>query len=151
MHVYRSGGRVRFMAGDGIRRKRIGGSIRKHLSAELSREVADPRLFSLSVQEVDVSGDLSLARVSVRLMFGGESDEARRGAMAALRAVAPGLRSSLAPVLRMRRVPELRFEYDQGADQRAEIESVLAEIKEEDEAKRSRLTDQQGGESPAGD
>lgn len=139
------------MAGDGIRRKRIGGSIRKHLSAELSREVADPRLFSLSVQEVDVSGDLSLARVSVRLMFGGESDEARRGAMAALRAVAPGLRSSLAPVLRMRRVPELRFEYDQGADQRAEIESVLAEIKEEDEAKRSRLTDQQGGESPAGD
>ena len=74
------------MAGDGIRRKRIGGTIRKHLSAELAREVADPRLFALAVQDVNVSGDLSIARVAVRLMFGGETEQARRDAMDALRA-----------------------------------------------------------------
>ncbi len=139
------------MPGDGIRRKRVGGTIRKHLSAELSREVADPRLFALSVQDVDVSADLSLARISVRLMFGGETDEARYEAMQALRAVAPGLRSSLAPVLRMRRVPELRFHYDEGADQRAEIESVLSEIKQEDEAKRTRLGEKYRAEDSGDD
>jgi ribosome-binding factor A len=123
----------------GIRAKRIAGTVRKHLSSELAREVADPRLAALAIEEVEVSADLSLARVKVRLMFGGETRRARDEAMAALLGVSPSLRASLAPVLRMRRVPELRFEYDEGQDMREEIDAVLAEIKREDEEKKRRL------------
>lgn len=96
---------------------------------------------SLAISDVQVTDDLSLAKVQVRLMFGGEDPEARRGAMAALSGVGPGLRSSLSPVLRMRRVPELRFFYDDAEDLRAEIEGVLEEIKREDEQKRLALGD----------
>jgi len=124
---------------DPIRKNRLAGTIRKHLSGELSREVADPRLAALAIQEVDVTADLSVATVKVRLMFGGEEKSAQDGAMAALSRIAPGLRSSLSPVIRMRRVPELRFVYDHGADMRAEIASVLKEIKEEDAEKRKEL------------
>lgn len=124
---------------DSIRRKRLAGTIRKHLSAELSREVADPRLFALSIQDVEVTGDLSIAKVKVRLMFGGEEVEPRKEAMAALLRIAPGLRSSLSPVLRMRHVPELRFEYDEGEDHRARIDDVLSEIRREDEEKRRKM------------
>ncbi len=124
---------------DSIRRKRVAGTIRKQLSAELAREVADPRLAALSIQEVEVTPDLSIAKVQVRLMFGGEGQDARDGAMQALLAVAPGLRASLSPVLRMRHVPELRFIYDEGADYRARIDDVLQEIKREDEEKRRAL------------
>ena len=124
---------------DSIRRKRIAGTIRKHLSAEISREVADPRLSALAIQEVHVTGDLSIAKVLVRLMFGGEDESARAEAMIALSRVAPGLRSSLSPVLRMRHVPELRFVYDEGADHRARIDDVLDEIKREDEEKKRAL------------
>ncbi len=123
----------------GIRRKRIAGAIRRHLSAELAREVADPRLATLAIEDVDVSADLTLARVKVRLMFGGEDKAARDAAMHALMKVAPGLRASLSPVLRMRRIPELRFSYDEGLDLRTEIESVLEDIKREDAAKRREL------------
>lgn len=126
------------MAIEGIRAKRLGGTVRKHLSALLAREVQDPRLSALAIEDVEMSGDLSIAQVTVRLMFGGENEEARWAAMKALRAVAPGLRSALAPVLRMRRVPELRFRYDEGADHRLRIEAVLAEIHEEDEARQEQ-------------
>jgi ribosome-binding factor A len=93
----------------------------------------------MAIQEVELTPDLSIAKVQVRLMFGGEGPEARAGAMQALFAVVPGLRASLSPILRMRHVPELRFTYDEGADHRARIDDVLEEIKREDAEKRRTL------------
>lgn len=124
---------------DSIRRKRLAGTIRRHLSEEFAREVADPRLAALAIADVELTGDLSIALVKVRLMFGGEEEATRKAAMGALLRIAPGLRSSMSPVLRMRRVPELRFVYDEGADRRAEIDSVLDDIRREDAEKRERL------------
>jgi ribosome-binding factor A len=131
----------------GVRKHRIAGAIRKHLSAELAREVADPRLFSLAISDVDLTSDLSLAKIKVRLMFGGEELSARQDAMRALGRIAPGLRSSLAVILRMRRVPEIRFYYDEAADINAEIEGVLRDIEREDEAKKQALAGQGGSRS----
>lgn len=124
---------------DPIRRKRLAGTIRRQLSLELAREVADPRLAAMAIQEVDLTPDLSVARVQVRLMFGGEESGAREGAMRALLAVAPGLRASLSPILRMRHLPELRFVYDEGEDHRARIDDVLQEIQREDAEKRRAI------------
>jgi len=138
------------MSESGVRKHRIAGAIRRHLSSELAREVADPRLFSLAISGVELTPDLSLAKVSVRLMMGGDEDEARRAAMTALGRIAPGLRSSLSPVLRMRRVPELRFFYDEAADINAEIEGVLRDIQREDEKKRRELDAQGGARTLAG-
>lgn len=135
------------MSDSGVRKHRIGGAIRKHLSAELAREVADPRLFSLAISGVELTSDLSIAKVQVRLMIGGEELAARDAAMAALARIAPGLRASLSPVLRMRRVPELRFFYDEKPDINAEIENVLRDIQREDEEKRKAL-ERRGGPRP---
>ncbi len=135
----------------GHRKDRLAGTIRKHLAGELSREVKDPRLSALCIEDVEVTGDLGVANVSVRLMVGGDDPVARREAMAALRRIAPGLRASLGPVLRVRRLPELRFHYDEGADRRARIEEVLEEIHQED-AQRAHPTasNPPSAESPEG-
>jgi ribosome-binding factor A len=101
--------------------------------------VGDPRLHALSIQDVEVTSDLSIAKVNVRLMFGGQEPGLRMEVLGTLAKIAPGLRSSLAPILRMRRLPELRFHYDEGDDQRARISDVLSEIEREDEEKRRRL------------
>lgn len=119
---------------------RLAGTIRRQLSEEFAREVADPRLAALSIQGVEVTADLSIAKVEIRLMFGGEEPEARRQALLTLQKIAPGLRSALAPHLRMRRLPELRFVYDEGADRQARIVSVLDEIKKSDEEQRLQLS-----------
>lgn len=134
---------------DGIRAKRLGGTVRKHLGEALARQVRDPRLASLVIEDVQLTGDLGLATVLVRLVVGGDDPAARQGAMKALVGLAPVLRSSLAPVLRMRRVPDLRFRYDEGTDHRLRIEEVLSEIHREDEARRQAAEPLRGVENDA--
>lgn len=129
-----------------IRTKRLGGTIRKHLSEIMSREVRDPRLAALAIEGVQMSGDLSIAHVTVRLMYGNDLPDARAAALEAATAVAPGLRAALAPLLKMRRVPELRFRYDEGQEHSRRIEAVLAEIHEENLA-RSTLTEHEAQET----
>lgn len=124
--------------GDGIRRNRVAGAIRKHLSSELAREVKDPRLSALAIEKVDVTGDLGSAKVYVRLMFGDDEPSARAEVMRVLTRLAPGLRSSLSAVLRVRRIPELKFVYDEGADHRARIDAVLTEIQQEEQEREAR-------------
>lgn len=115
-----------------VRARRLAGTIRKHLSEELTRELADPRLSGLGIHEVELSADLSMATILVRIDYGDDDDSARRATLATLQRLAPRLRASLAPRLRIRRVPELRFRYDVGQDHVRRIAEVLAEIREED-------------------
>lgn len=136
------------MQGGGIRTKRLGGTIRKHLSQIMAREVLDPRLAALAVENVEMTGDLGIANVTVRIMYGDDGPLAREAALKAVRAVAPGLRSALAPILKMRRVPELRFHYDIGVEQRQRIDAVLGEIEREAREHREAQTDSSEGEPP---
>lgn len=119
------------MAAPSHRKERMAGTIRKHIGAEIARQARDPRLATIYVETVELSPDLGLIRVGVRAQS--PVDEAgRRAITAALGAMSKGLRASLSPVLRMRRMPELRFFYDQGQEHRSRIEAVLAEIREDD-------------------
>lgn len=114
-----------------VRAERLGGTIQKHLSVELGRFAADPRLAAIAVSDVHLSSDLGVAMVKVRLMFGANDEGAEAQALRALAGLAPRLRSSLAAALRMRRVPELRFMYDHGEDHRREVDRLLEQIKSE--------------------
>lgn len=134
----------------GVRQSRLEGTIRKHLGAELGRVVQDPRLTSLGIERVELSRDLSVATVLVRIMFGADDPAHRKGVLVALKAVAPGLRSSLAQILRMRRVPELRFVYDEGEDNRRRVDQLLAEIKEEPRAALDPATEPEKSEPSKG-
>jgi ribosome-binding factor A len=120
----------------------MAGTIRKHLGAELARQAKDPRLASVYIETVELAPDLGVIRVGVRSLVAID-DKGRAGIERALGAMSRGLRASLGPVLRMRRMPELRFFYDQGQDHRARIDAVLAEIEEED---RTRAT---SGDKPS--
>lgn len=118
-----------------VRADRLGGTIQRHLSLELSRFAEDPRLVAIALSEVSMSSDLGVATVKVRLMFGENDVSAQHQALRALQNVVPRLRSSLAGALRMRRVPELRFVYDHGEDHRRAVDKLLEEIDAEPKAK----------------
>ena len=112
---------------DARRPRRVAEQLRLYLTNALSRELADPRLSSLVVTSVDVPDDLSFAHVSVRLMVGDDDPKQRQAAVASLQRAAKRLRSSVAPRLGLRRVPELRFAYDAGHDATRRVEEILAE------------------------
>ena len=91
------------------RHLRVGAELQRVLNDLLQLEVKDPRLKDVRVAEVVVSGDLAVARVYYSLL---DPDAAADAAEAALAKAGAFLRARVGRELRLRRVPELRFELD---------------------------------------
>jgi len=109
----------------------IGGMLRELLSRLLHEEARDPRLALVTVTEVDVSRDLSHARVFVSKIG---SDAERSAAVAALNHAAPYFRHEIAQRTRLRRSPELVFESDEALEGGFRVSRLLDEIQREREA-----------------
>jgi len=123
-----SGGR---RAGGTRRRpEQVAEIVRQVVAEALAREVEDPRIGLVTMTRVEVSGDLSHARIFVAVHGGGAGDEASQ-ALAGLHSAAGFLRSKVARALATRTTPELHFELDEGASYAARINAVLAELREE--------------------
>ncbi|TAN05746.1 MAG: 30S ribosome-binding factor RbfA [Rhodanobacteraceae bacterium] len=99
------------------------------LNAELRREVGllvhaavrDHALPQASVVDVDASRELDVATVWVTVL----QPERAVEAVKALKALAREFRHQLAQTLRLRRVPELRFKYDDSIDRGERIDQLL--------------------------
>lgn len=109
----------------GHRAPRLNEQLKREISDLLARKVRDPRVGHVLVTEARVSGDLWVARVFFRVLDSGRDlSEVQEG----LEAAAPFIRKELGRVLRIRRVPELRFQYDDTLDSAARIEEVLRQV-----------------------
>jgi ribosome-binding factor A len=138
--------------GQGFRPDRLGDQIRSEISELLSREVHDPGVGFVTVTRVRVTADLQIAQVYYTTLA---ADEARKNTARALKRVTPFLRRHLAARLRLRRVPEIEFRFDQSVEQHARIEQLLQEIHQEEAARRSDTTgaasDEHGGDDDGKD
>ncbi len=109
----------------GRRIARLNAQLRREIAEILRKKTRDPRIADVSVTGVKVTPDLWLARVYVRSLSGVERrDELLEG----LRAAAPFIRRELGRILHVRRVPELRFLYDDGLEAALRIERILEEV-----------------------
>lgn len=114
------------------RTERVGQEIRRELSSMLARaEIKQPGLDTVVVTAVIVTGDLSIARVCVRTLASEVSPATQRQVVDALTSAGGWLRKVLGDRLRLRRVPSLRFEWDQSVDHGRRIEELLVEIERE--------------------
>jgi ribosome-binding factor A len=118
----------------GLRARRVATQIRARLAELLTREVGDPLLASVVVTSVDLPDDLSIAHIKARLLTGGDSEDARRKAVRSLERAGARLRHGLGRSLKLKRVPQLRFTYDTGADALERVDELLAEIAREPKA-----------------
>jgi len=122
------------MSAAGMRGRRVAESIKEHLTQAFAREFGDRRLEHVVVTSVELPDDLGVAWISVRLLVGDDDEAQRKSTLKALGRVAMRLRRSLAPKLRMKRVPELRFKYDTGLDHSRRVDEILREIAAESTA-----------------
>jgi ribosome-binding factor A len=111
------------------RPERVAEAIRQTVAAFLTGAVRDPRIGFVTVTGVEVSADLTHARVRVSVMG---SDEAKQTSLAGLTSAARFLRAQLGRELPLRVTPELRFELDRGLDHAQRIDRVLRELKEDE-------------------
>lgn len=99
------------MAREFKRTDRLGDAIQRILAQLIQFEVRDPRIGMVNINDVDVTRDLSIARVFVTFV-GKESDEECEIAAEALNKASGFLRSQLAKELDTRITPRLSFVYD---------------------------------------
>ena len=115
------------------RSDRIADLLRAEISEVIRLEVDDPRVKLATASEVDVSPDLRHAVVRISVL--GAEEEERRKTLAGLRRAARFIRGRLARRLRqMKRLPELTFELDRGAEYSDTIERLLEAFNEQDES-----------------
>ena len=114
--------------GQGSRPDRVAEEIRQELATMLSRHVHDPGIGFVTLTRVKVSPDLQQARVFYTML--GDAAKRKDTERALVRAT-PFLRRQIGARMRLRRVPELRFEFDQSVENQDRIERILLDLKSE--------------------
>ena len=103
------------------RTDRVSAQLRRDLGQIVHHAVREHGLPSMSVSDVEISRDMSHAKVFVTAL----QPERAREAIKALKALAPELRHQLAQAVKLRHVPELHFHYDESLDRGERIDQLL--------------------------
>jgi ribosome-binding factor A len=110
----------------GSRPDRVADLIRAELALLLTREVHDPGIGFVTITRVQMTPDLQQARVFYTALG---DDKARRNTERAIERAGPFLRRQIGSRLRLKRVPELTFLYDESIAGQDRIERLLNEVR----------------------
>jgi len=103
------------------RSDRLSAELRRLVGALVHDAVRENALPSMSVSDVQVTKDFDVATVFVTALI---PEQAKDG-VKALKELAKEFRMQLSKTMRVRRVPELRFKYDDSVDRGERIEALL--------------------------
>jgi len=111
--------------------EKVNSLIRREISELLQRHLKDPRLSALiAVTEVDTSPDLKYAKIFVSCIDG---EKEKKRTLNVLTTASGFLRRELTRNLKMRRVPELSFYWDDSIEHGDHILSLIDRVSTERE------------------
>lgn len=113
------------------RQDQLGRVIAQELSELMRMRVKDPRIGFASITGVNLSRDLSVAKVYVSVMG---APEEQRDTMRGLRHAAGFLRHELAQRLSVRHVPEITFVLDESIARGAHMLDLLNQLSREQQS-----------------
>ncbi|MEI5906221.1 30S ribosome-binding factor RbfA [Bacillus spongiae] len=111
-----------------LRANRIGEQMKKELSDIIGRKIKDPRIGFVTVTDVQVSGDLQQSKVYITVL--GDENQ-RENTLKGLAKAKGFIRSELGHRIRLRKTPEIIFEFDESIDYGNHIETLLQKISDE--------------------
>ncbi|NNL94036.1 MAG: 30S ribosome-binding factor RbfA [Xanthomonadales bacterium] len=103
------------------RAQRVSGQLRRELAQLIQSELKDPEVGLISVSDVEVSRDLSHAKVFVTVFNEGDAE----ASIKALKRAAGFLRSRLGSELRMRSIPMLHFLHDDSVEKGQHMDELI--------------------------
>ncbi len=121
------------MAREFNRTDRLADAVQRLLAQAIQFEIRDPRVGMVNINDVEVSRDLSFARVFVTFVDR-ESDEEINEAVTALNKASGFLRSILAKELDIRVTPRLSFIYDKTSVNGQHLSHLIDKAVAEDRA-----------------
>jgi len=122
------------MSKDFSRSRRVGEQIQRELAMLIQREIKDPRLGMITVSGVDLSRDLSAAKVYVTVLDESQDIEQM---LEVLTHASGFLRHELGKRVLMRIVPSLQFIYDASVSRGNDLSDLINKAVASDRDKQS--------------
>ena len=110
----------------GIRKDRLNEQLQQEIATIVHQDVKDPGIGFVTITRVELSSDLSHAKVSFSCL-GGEDERLR--SQESLDRAAPFIRSLIKKRLRLKIIPELAFSYDKSIAQSIDLSAKLDQLK----------------------
>lgn len=113
----------------GHRVNRVGEQMKKELGDIISRKIKDPRIGFVTVTDVQVTGDLQQAKVYISVLG---DEEQRENTLKGLAKAKGFIRTEIGQRIRLRKTPELFFEFDETMAYGNRINSLIHELQREE-------------------
>lgn len=110
------------------RSDRVASQIQKEMAELIRTHVKEPDLGMITVSDVEVTRDLSVAKLYVTFLAARKSP---RDCVKRLIEYAPELRRELGKHLRIRVLPEIRFVYDESIERGLRMDALLDRLSHE--------------------
>jgi ribosome-binding factor A len=111
------------------RANRVGEQMKKELSDIIGRKIKDPRIGFVTVTDVEVTGDLQQAKVFISVLG---DEEQRENTLKGLAKAKGFIRSEIGSRIRLRKTPEIIFEWDESIDYGHRIDTLLHQVRTEE-------------------
>ncbi|WP_164668955.1 30S ribosome-binding factor RbfA [Virgibacillus doumboii] len=108
-----------------IRSNRVAEQMKKELGELLSQKIKDPRVGFVTVTDVEVTGDLQQAKVFISVL--GDEEE-KHDTLIGLAKAKGFIRSEIGKRIRLRKTPEITFEFDEALEHGNRIETILRDL-----------------------
>lgn len=110
------------------RSERVAAQLHREVAKIIQQDVKNPDVGFVSVSEVDVTRDISLARIYVTVF----DPEQALASIKALNKAAGFIRKQVGHNMRMRYVPELRFFHDSSVETGEKVDALIAKALRQD-------------------
>jgi ribosome-binding factor A len=107
------------------RANRVGEQMKKELGDIIGRKIKDPRIGFVTVTDVEVTGDLQQAKVYISVLG---DEEQRENTLKGLAKAKGFIRTEIGNRIRLRKTPEIIFEWDESIDYGNRIDTLLHQL-----------------------
>jgi ribosome-binding factor A len=104
---------------------RVGAQVQRELAGLIRDQVKDPRVGFVTISDVELARDFSLAKVYVTVLG---TQAGREETLRGLNQAAGFLRRRLGTRIRLRTLPELRFLYDESVERGARVSALIDRV-----------------------
>ncbi|MCP8616480.1 30S ribosome-binding factor RbfA [Salirhabdus salicampi] len=112
-----------------LRANRVAEQMKKELGEIISRRIKDPRVGFVTVTAVKVTGDLQQAKVYISVLG---DDDKKQDTLVGLAKAKGFIRSEIGKRVRLRKTPEITFEFDEAIEYGNRIETILRDLNDGD-------------------
>lgn len=113
---------------ENMRTSRVAEQMKKEVGDILNQKIKDPRVGFVTVTDVDLTNDLQHATIYVSV-FGDESE--KEASLIGLSKASGFIRSEIGKRIRLRKVPEIIFKFDEAHEYGNHIDAILRQLDKE--------------------